>query len=111
MKINDFSNIIKQAVEAESDHNWNWYVRSIDEEKILIRWGYFDYLNEPKYVVVRCDDLSIPTDEEYMIVGYLPCGSEYTVLVGTNCWDDCDSLEEGIKMAIHGIIALARHIY
>ena len=113
MKITDFENVIRKQVlaESENDKNWDWRVSSIDEYKVYIHWGYFDYLNEPKHIVIRVDDLCVEDDDEYMLIGYLPCGSEFTVLVGKHFWDDCENLNEGFSSVIHGIIGLAKKIY
>ena len=114
MKITDFEKVIRDQVqiESENDKNWEWNVSSIDDEKVCIHWGYFDYLNEPKHIVIRIDDLCVEGDEEYMLVGYISSSySEFNVLVGKNFWDDCEDLKEGFSMVVHGVVALAKDLY
>lgn len=41
-------NTVKETIESIShrDENWNWNVK-VDEDKVVIHWGYFDYVEEP----------------------------------------------------------------
>ena len=114
MKITDYENVIRESVqiESEDDENWGWYVTAIGDNKVSIRWGYFDYIEESLNIVIRVDEISNgKNDTEYMIVACLPCHNEYGVLVGKHFWDDCDNLEDGFIIAIDKIVKLAKKLY
>ena len=114
MKITDYENVIRESVqiESENDENWDWYVTAIGDNKVSIRWGYLDYIEESLNIVIRVDEIpNGKNDTEYMIVAWLPCHSEYSVLVGKHFWDDCDNLEDGFIIAIDKIVKLAKKLY
>lgn len=46
--LRNYADLIRQLVadENEKDPNWKWSVKSIGKDKVRIRWGYLDYLEE-----------------------------------------------------------------
>ncbi len=46
--LRNYADLIRQLVaeEDEKDPNWKWSVKSIGKDKVRIRWGYLDYLEE-----------------------------------------------------------------
>lgn len=44
----NYSELIRAAIAGvnERDRNWKWSVKSIGKNKVRIRWGYLDYLEE-----------------------------------------------------------------
>lgn len=114
MEIKKFEKTIREQIqiESENDKNWSWYVHAIGDNKVAIRWGYLDYLEESLNIVIRVDEIyNSKNDIEYMLVGCLPCHSEYSVLVGKHFWDDCDNLEDGFIIVIDNIVKLAKELY
>lgn len=110
MNILDYKNVIEEAVKIENtaDTEWGWKLVAIGENKASIRWGYFDYLEDNRNIVVRIDEYQ---DGDTGVLGFLPNGSEVFVLCGKNFWDDCETIEQGLQKVIHGIAKKAKHIY
>ena len=114
MEIKNYENVIREAVqiESENDKNWDWYVEAIGDNKVAIRWGYLDYIEESLNIVIRVDEIhNGKNDIEYMLTGCLPCHSNYGVLVGKHFWDDCNNLEDGFIIVIDKIVKLAKKLY
>ena len=59
--LRDYKDLIRSTVKKidEKDENWKWAVKSIGKAKVLIRWGYLDYLEEKQncfIITLDCDD-------------------------------------------------------
>ena len=48
------------AAENKKDANWKWSIKSIGKEKVAIRWGYLDYLEE----TANCFFLMLDNEED-----------------------------------------------
>ena len=100
---------IKNAlIEAdEADSNWTWYPVKYDDT-VEFRWGYLDYLEDEKNFVLAIYEVE---DNDIAVEILIPSGSSAFVLVGENFWDDCQTIEEGIKKAIECAVRYAKQIY
>ena len=98
--------ILNEADEA--DENWAWYVVKCNEDSIEFRWGYLDYLEDDSNFILTIEDVE---DDEKGVDVLIPSGSSAYVLVGDKFWDDCNTVEEGIKEAIFSAVRYAKKIY
>lgn len=48
LDLRNYKELIRELVAKENskDPNWKWSVKSISKTKVLIRWGYLDYMEE-----------------------------------------------------------------
>ena len=46
--LRNYKDLIRELVakENDKDKNWRWSVKSISKNRVRIRWGYLDYLEE-----------------------------------------------------------------
>ena len=51
------------AKENDKDKNWQWSVKSINKNRVRIRWGYLDYLEEKENCFLIELDSSIESME------------------------------------------------
>lgn len=102
--------IVKNAlIEADkADNNWAWYAVKYNEDSIEFRWGYLDYLEDEKNFVLAVYEVE---DNDMAVEVLLPSGSSAFILVGNHFYDDCDTIEEGIKKAILSAVKFAKQIY
>ena len=102
--------IVKNAlVEADkADNNWAWYAVKYNEDSIEFRWGYLDYLEDEKNFILTIEGIE---DDERGVSVHIPSGSSSYILVGNHFYDDCDTIEEGIKKAILSAVKFAKQIY
>lgn len=65
--LRNYADLIRElvAVESKKDPNWKWSVKSIGKEKVSIRWGYLDYLEEKE----NCFFLVMENDKENSGIG------------------------------------------
>ena len=106
---NYFELVKSILVEAdEADENWAWYAVKYNEDSIEFRWGYLDYLEDERNFIVTIEDVG---DDEQGVVVFVPSGASVEVLVGNKFWDDCRTIEEGIKKAILLAVKYAKQIY
>ena len=63
--LRNYADLIRQLVKEEDrkDPNWKWSVKSISKNKVRIRWGYLDYLEEKENCFIIDLDSSIPDME------------------------------------------------
>lgn len=109
----DYNKVISNALiaEDEADQNWAWYLVNINENKAIFRWGYLDYLEDERNFKIRFQDYSDEENKDFGIIVYIPSGSDVLVLVGNNFWDDCTTIEEGLKIGIHLACTYAKQIF
>ena len=102
--------IVKNAlIEADkADNNWTWYPVKYNDDSIEFRWGYLDYLEDEKNFIVTIEDIE---DDEKGVEVFIPSDSSVYVLVGNRFYDDCRTIEEGIKKAILLAVKYAKQIY
>lgn len=113
--LRDYSDLIQTAVQKENerDQNWKWSVKSIGQNKVRIRWGYLDYLEEK----LNCFLVTLDCDEEAgnWIWACLPDGDHiecYMVAEEPNPRIGAEqSIESGIRDAIEEIAHYAHSRY
>lgn len=106
---NYFELVKSILVEAdEADENWAWYAVKYNEDSIEFRWGYLDYLEDGRNFIVTIEDVE---DDEQGVAVHIPSGSCSYVLVGNHFYDDCDTIEEGIRKAVLLAVKYAKQIY
>ena len=112
----NYANLIRKAVKEANDRdpNWKWSVRSLSKRKVLIRWGYLDYLEEkhPK----NCFSLTIdqPGDEIlWNAITYRHPSGEMLSFndFGENSWNTHSTIEQAIEGAIKSIEYYAHSRY
>lgn len=111
----NYSELIRATVadENERDANWKWSVKSIDKNKVRIRWGYLDYLEETQ----NCFIITLDCNEEAgnWIWACLPDGDHIECFMvaekpNRNIGAE-QTVESGIKDAIHEIAYYAHTRY
>lgn len=115
LDLRNYSELIRSTVaEAnERDANWKWSVKSISKNKVRIRWGYLDYLEEKQ----NCFIITLDCDEEAgdWIWACLPDGDRiecYMVAEEPNRNIGAEqTVEGGIKDAIREIEYYAHSRY
>ena len=112
--LREYKSLIKQllASENEKDPNWKWSIKSIGKKKVLIQWGYLDYLEEqyPK----NC--FSITTEKDKLLGDTVtwrhPTGDMMSfATIGFRPGDNARTIEEAIKLAVSGISSYAHTRY
>ena len=120
MDFRKLRSVILDAVarEREADKNWGWHVKRINKDKILIRWGYLDYIGQKGDFSIRmfsdCGDVSLVgcMDDEYESEWFRnDDADDLCVFVGDRHWHDAKSVEEGVPKLIHQIAVLAHARY
>lgn len=91
----------------ETDNNWAWYPVKYNDDSIEFRWGYLDYLEDDENFIITTENV----DDEQAVKITIPSGSSAYVLVGNNSWDDCETIEEGIRKAILSVAKYVKMIY
>ena len=110
MDLRKYRDIIKDAVAKlrAGDKNWGWRIKSLTKDKLLIRWGYLDYIGQKGDfgVKLRVDDLD--GDADVSLIGSMD--TEYNDLceslycwVGDKHWHDARDIGEGLRMVISEI--------
>ncbi|MCX4307634.1 MAG: hypothetical protein OSJ69_17725 [Acetatifactor sp.] len=63
--LRNYKDYIRELVAEENrkDKNWRWSVKSIGKNRIRIRWGYLDYLEEENNCFIIDLDSSTPDME------------------------------------------------
>ena len=114
--LRNYAEIIRYTVKAanEKDKNWKWRVHSISKRKVMIRWGYLDYLEEkhPK----NCFSVTIdhPMDEElWNAITYRLPGGEFLGFYdfGDKSWNTHSTVEQAIEGAIWHLVNYAHSRY
>ena len=105
-----YKEIIRAAArkERESDENWNWSVKAVNKASVKIGWGYLVYIGETDLFEIEIDDSD---ENEPMVIGHIPNGSNVYRWVGPNHWNDCSTIEEAIASTIHGMALSAHETY
>ena len=120
-----YKNVIRAAVERETelDPHWKWRVIAINKTKVKIGWGYLDFLNEKEPFVIELKEVN----EEYYdlsLSGYKPRynweniensedeGYNFVYCwIGNKHWHDARTLEEGLAYTIHSLAQCAHNTY
>lgn len=112
LDIRDYRETIKAAVAAErdADPNWSWFIRSITKGVVKIGWGYLDYIGE-KDAAFTVEVLQDEESGSVTVYGTNPNGNHAYRFIGSKHWDDCPTIDEGIRSAIHGMAASAHRTY
>ncbi len=111
----NYSDLIRKCVaeENEKDKNWKWSVRSIGKNKVRIRWGYLDYLEEKN----NCFSITANgySDDDFVsndIVYRHPSGGMISFTsFGKMPGNTAETIEEAIEQAIRGIARYAHSRY
>lgn len=112
----NYADLIRSVVKVtdENDPNWKWKVRSLTKRKVLIQWGYLDYLEEeyPK----NCFSITIdnPKDEfQWNAITYrLPCGEMLSFNdFGDKSMHTHSTVEQAIEGAIKSLVNYAHSRY
>ena len=63
--LRNYKDLIRELVakENDKDKNWRWSVKSISKNRVRIRWGYLDYLEEKENCFLIELDSSIESME------------------------------------------------
>ena len=112
----NYADLIRKAVKEanERDPNWKWSVHSLTKRKVLIRWGYLDYLEEQH--LRNCFSITIdyPKDEElWNTIAYrLPEGNFLGFCdFGDKSWNTHSTIEQAILAAISRLVNYAHIRY
>ena len=108
-----YEDLIRNTVNKmnEDDPNWDWSIESFDDYKVLIRWGYLDYLEEKDncFIIrlIKGDDegelfMTSRTPQDEMIDGYFPSDEDHS-------WSD--KWESAVKSALDDIAYVAHNKY
>ena len=105
----EYKGTILEAVKKERDNdiNWSWRVNAVNKKTAHIGWGYLDYSGESTDFTVRVE----ADDDEYFVIGAMPCGERTCSLVGEHSWDDATTVEEGIAKVIRAMARTAHNGY
>ena len=62
--LRNYKDLIRELVakENDKDKNWRWSVKSISKNRVRIRWGYLDYLEEKE----NCFQIELDSSMESM---------------------------------------------
>lgn len=100
--------VIKVNVE---DPNWIWSVKSFAKNRVRIRWGYLDYLQEKD----NCFTLDlVPYEEDYTVISHTPEGEMidgYIVVESENRKPWQETFENSIVRSIKAIANYAHSRY
>lgn len=115
--LREYKDLIRKLVaeENEKDQNWKWSVKSIGKSKVLIQWGYLDYLEEP--APKNCFSITAneyPDDKfsENDISYRHPTGEMLSfVSFGNESWNTARTPQEAIEQAIKSIAYYAHSRY
>lgn len=112
----NYADLIRKAVKEANDRdpNWEWSIRSLTKCKVLIRWGYLDYLEEKH--PHNCFSLTIdyPNDEHlWNAITYRhPSGEMLSFnTFGKDHWETHATVELAIEGAIRNIEGYAHSRY
>ena len=106
---NYFETIKNALIKAdEADESWAWYAVAYRDDIVAFRWGYLDYLEDNRNFVITVYDVE---DNDVAVEVTIPSGSSVFILVGENFWDDCQTIEEGIELAIQNAVKYAKQIF
>jgi len=120
MDLRNYRGLIVEAMrnENDKDKNWGWHVKRINKEKILIRWGYLDFIGQTGDFSIRlyCDSSDVT------LVGCMDDkhGDEWFrdddaddlfVCIGDRHWHDAKTIEDGLKCMVRRIARLAHARY
>ena len=126
--LRDYKSTIREAVKLESDRdpNWNWEVKAINKTEIRIGWGYLDYLEEKNPFTIVLKEYEWEEDEfetDVFLIGLFPGYTwkdinfyeDYNyfvfVSIGDESYHNAQTMEDGLRKAIHGIVIRARNAY
>lgn len=126
--LRDYKSIIREAVKLESDRdpNWNWKVKAINKTEIRIGWGYLDYIGEKNPFTITLEEHEWEEDEfetDVFLTGLFPGltwkdvniyeDNDCFILVdiGDASYHDAQTMEDGLRKAIHGIVNRAHNTY
>ena len=104
-----YNETVKAAVarERQEDANWSWNVKAINKNVVKIGWGYLDYIGESD-----CFTVTVEEDETMtVVIGTIPNGIKKYVFIGPDHWDDAQTIEAGIAIAIHAMASSAHRTY
>ena len=118
--LRNYKDLIRELVakENDKDKNWRWSVKSISKNRVRIRWGYLDYLEEKE----NCFQIELDSSMEsmewlharrpdgemiecYLVVEGKPnpqVGAEQTIQSGLRdaVWDDLRGGQPGYPAAV-----------
>ena len=102
----------------EKDTMWGWHVKRINKDKILIRWGYLDYVGQKGDFSIRaledCGDMSLVgcMDDRYGDEWFRDDDADDLFCwVGDKHWHDAANVEDGIWELVHRMAYLAHARY
>ena len=118
MDLRDYKAAIKESINylKGEDKNWDWKLKSVTKGKILIRWGYLDYIGQKGDFEIRL----MVDGPDVSLIGVL--NNDYSwadnddradlfCWIGDKHWHDTPSLETGVRMMVCRIGHMAHARY
>ena len=125
--LRNYKSTIREAVklESERDPNWNWKVVAINKSEVRIGWGYLDYIGEKKPFTITLSEHEWEDEEfdtDVFLAGLFPgltwkdvnINEDYNFVlidVGDERYHTAHTMEDGLKMVVHGIANHARNVF
>ena len=118
--LRNYKSVIRDAVkrEPDSDPNWKWKVKAINKMEIRIGWGYLDWLCDGKrdeFFSVKLLIDNLGDEPDLSLAGFYPDDSTLReslyCWIGDKHWNDAKTIEDGLKMIIHGIANRAHNTF
>jgi hypothetical protein len=100
-----YENTIKEAIKEANkmDKDYGWKIISINENKAEFTWSYLSENDEPFRLEIESDS--------FVSVKVPYTGTCCGVLIGKHSWNDANTMEEGIALAIKGAVLTAKKLF
>lgn len=113
-----YKGVVLDAIEElrEEDETWGWSLKGITKSRVVIRWGYLDYIEQKGNFEITLD----VDGDDVRLLGNMNNEHDWSededhdqlfCWIGRKHWHDARTIDEGLRSLIHFIGFLAHSRY